>query len=105
MNTTKPVPAPEQTFFDDPALDIAVAMIMTLATELQITRDRLRSLEVLLEKQGLLAAYALDSYEPDEEESTRLGTDREAFVASLLEVIKRQQASKGAADDLMAQVG
>ena len=46
MNSTEP--AAEQTFFDDPALDIAVAMIMTLATELQVTRDRLRSLEVLL---------------------------------------------------------
>ncbi len=103
MNSTEP--APEQTFFDDPALDIAVAMIMTLATELQVTRDRLRSLEVLLEKQGVLAADALDGYEPDEEESKRLGSDREAFVASLFEAIKRRQASKGAADDLMEQVG
>lgn len=103
MNSTEP--APEQTFFDDPALDIAVAMIMTLATELQVTRDRLRSLEVLLEKQGVLTADALDGYEPTDEESKRLSSDRAAFVASLFEVIKRRQASKGAADDLMEQVG
>ena len=103
MNTTEP--APEQTFFDDPALDIAVAMIMTLATELQVTRDRLRSLEVLLEKQGILTADALDGYAPDDDEAKRLNADREACVASLFDVIKRRQASKGAADDLMEQVG
>lgn len=103
MNSTQP--APEQTFFDDPALDIAVAMIMTLATELQVTRDRLRSLEVLLEKQGVLAADALDGYAPDDDEAKRINADREAFVASLFDVIKRQQTSKGAADDLMEQVG
>lgn len=105
MTAQHDTPPPEQSFFNDPALDIAVAMIMTLATELQVTRDRLRSLEVLLERQGALDPEALDSYEPDEAEAKRLAEDREAFVKSLLEVIKHQQMSKGAPEDLMQRVG
>ena len=105
MAETEQSQAPEQNFFADPALDIAVAMIMNLATELQVTRDRLRSLEVLLEQQGALARGALDAYEPQDDEAKRLSKDREAFVKALLEVIKHKQASKGAPDDLMQQVG
>lgn len=92
---------PEQTFFDDPALDVAVAMIMTLATELHVTRDRLRALEVLLERKGILDVDALDNYEPDEDEAGRVALDREAFVRSLLSVIKQRQVSKGAPDNVV----
>lgn len=95
----------EQSFFADPALDIAVEMVMTLATELQVTRDRLRSLEVLLEKNGVLDLDALDHYQPDEAEADRLARDRQSFVSSLLGAIKHQQVSKGAPDDLMDKVG
>jgi len=67
---------PEQTFFEDPALDRALAMIMVLAAELAVTRDRLRSLEVLLQNAGTISAGALDSYRPEPAEEAALAVHK-----------------------------
>lgn len=91
---------PEQTFFEDPALDRAVAMIMTLAAELAVTKDRLRAMEVLLVRQGALQADALDSYKPDAGEANALAADREAFAHQIIEAAKGTQASLGAPPDV-----
>ncbi len=92
--------APEQTFFEDPALDRAVAMIMTLAAELAVTKDRLRAMEVLLERAGALPAGALDAYRPDAEEAKNLAAERDAFARQIVEAVKGTQASLGAPADV-----
>lgn len=85
----------EQVFFDDPALDRALGMVMALAAELYVTRDRLRSLERVLEETGVLEAGRLDAYRPDEAERAALAEDRDAFVAHLMESLMGVQAAKG----------
>lgn len=85
---------PEQTFFEDPAIDRAVGMIMALAAELYLTRDRLRALERTLEGSGGLAPGALDAYRPAPEEAAALTADRDAFVAGLLEHVVAAQKSR-----------
>lgn len=92
--------APEQAFFEDPALDRAVAMIMTLAAELAVAKDRLRAMEVLLERAGTLPTGALDAYKPDTEEAKKLATDRDAFARQIIEAAKGTQASLGAPADV-----
>jgi hypothetical protein len=91
---------PEQTFFDDPALDRAVAMIMALAAELAVTRDRLRSMEVLLETSGALQPGALDAYRPEPDEAKSLAADRDAFARQIIEAAKGTQASLGVPPDV-----
>lgn len=93
--------APEQTFFADPALDRAVAMVMALAAELYVTKDRLRALEVLLEQHGALAAGALDGYVPSAAERARNAAERDAYVQALMDCVRGEQASKGAPPDLL----
>jgi nitrogen fixation/metabolism regulation signal transduction histidine kinase len=90
---------PEQTFFEDPALDRALAMIMALAAELAVTKDRLRSLEVVLEKAGTINAGVLDAYIPEQAEAAALGVDRNAMVQQLMDAAKGTQASRGARAD------
>ena len=90
---------PEQTFFKDPALDRAVAMIMALAAELAVTEDRLRSLEVLLEKSGAISAGALDAYSPEPAEAAALAVERNAMVQQLMEAAKGNQVSRSARAD------
>ncbi|MEA5501836.1 hypothetical protein VB735_01720 [Halotia wernerae UHCC 0503] len=91
---------PEQTFFEDPAIDRAVAMIMTLAAELAVAKDRLRAMEVLLVRQGALQPDALDAYQPDAEEAKKLAADRDAFARQIVEAVKGTQASLGAPADV-----
>ncbi len=91
---------PEQTFFTDPALDRAVAMIMTLAAELYVVKDRLRALEVMLGK-----GDALDHYVPDDAERQRIEAERSAYVRELMHCVLGEQVSKGAPKDLVQRFG
>jgi len=99
------VPAPEHVFFKDAALDRAFAVTMALAAELYVVKDRLRAMEVLLARQGVLIDGALDTYTPDPAEAGRIAKERSALVAALMDCIRGEQASKGAPADLMQRFG
>ena len=75
---------PEQTFFKDPAIDRLLAMVMTLAAELHVARDRLATLEMVLEKSGALAPGALDTFTPTPDQAARLTAERQAFAQELM---------------------
>ncbi|HEY7608303.1 MAG TPA: hypothetical protein VIF14_03650 [Alphaproteobacteria bacterium] len=84
---------PEQTFFADPALDRAMGVIMALATEVYVLRDRLEALEAKLAESGVVAKAALDA-EPSPEALAAAARERAAFVAHLLEPLLGEAASK-----------
>ena len=95
-DSADPARQPEQTFFDDPSLDRAFGVVMALATEVYVLRDRLRAMERQLEGAGVLDIAALDA-EPSAEEQARNAEDRAAYVAHLMQNILGEQQSRGAA--------
>lgn len=70
-------------FFDDPAVDALVAMLLELARETWVTRARLAALEAHVG--GDLEALIL----PPETEA-RLADARQAFVERLFRVLEKQ---------------
>ena len=86
---------PEQSFFKDEALDRAVGMIMTLAAELYVTRDRLTVLERTLTARGLLELNELDDYQPNSDALLVDAADREAFTAALMGNLCGKQSARG----------
>ena len=83
---------PEQTFFADPALDRAFGVVMALATEVWVLRERVAAMEAQLAERGLLDLAKL-SQEPVTDTSAK---EREAFVAHLMQNLLGVQQSKGA---------
>ena len=90
----------EQTFFADPAIDRVLDMVMTLAAELHVTRDRLASLEALLVASGALAEGALDGFVPSVDLAKRLDESRCAFVHQLMRATTGEEVSLGAPANL-----
>lgn len=86
---------PEQVFFDDPALDRAFGVVMALATEVYVLRDRLRALEGKLEEKGVIEIADLDA-EPGDDERLAAAEDRDAFVEGLMINLLGKQQAKGA---------
>lgn len=86
---------PEQTFFEDPALDRAFGVVMALATEVYVLRDRLRALEGKLDEKGVIDRADLDA-EPGDAERLAAAEDREAFVEGLMINLLGKQQAKGA---------
>ena len=82
---------PEQTFFPDPALDRAFGVVMALATEVWVLRDRLAALEAQLAGRALVDRDAL-SREPADDVARE---EREAFVAHLMQNLLGVQQAKG----------
>jgi hypothetical protein len=85
---------PEQQFFDDPALDRAFGVVIALATEVYVLRDRQRAIEKTLANQGTIDLDSLNA-EPSDEERATNKLDRDEFVQHLMESLMGSQASKG----------
>ena len=86
----------EQTFFEDPALDRTFAVVMALATEVYVLRNRQRALERILDENGVVNRADLDTA-PDDAERAADTEDRDAFIQGLMVNLLGQQQSKGAA--------
>lgn len=89
----------EQTFFDDPAIDSLLGVLMALATEHYVLRDRVRALEEQLSAGGQIDRAALSAAPaPDERASAQ--EDASSFVADLLRPILGIQDSIGSSGRL-----
>ena len=82
---------PEQTFFPDPALDRAFGVVMALAQEVWVLKDRVAALEAQLAARGALDVAKL-SEEPASDERA---AEREAFVQHLMQNLTGIQQAKG----------
>ncbi len=95
MSETEPQDRPEQTFFADPALDRVMGVVMALATEVWVMKDRQAAMERALAARGMDLAELLDA-EPGDADRRAMAAEREAFVAHLMDNMLGRQASLGA---------
>jgi len=86
-------PRPEQVFFEDPALDRMMGVLLSLATEHCVLRDRLRAIESQLADSGALDAQALDAAFVAGPEDRK---DTAAFVEALMRPLLGLQQASGA---------
>lgn len=96
-------------FFDDPAVDRVIAMVMGLAGEVAVMRDRLDTIERLLEQRGLLARRDIETFVADTRVTDERAAWREAFLGEVLRIvdIEREALSTGdtaSYDDAIANV-
>ena len=82
---------PEQTFFPDPALDRALGVVMALAQEVWVLRDRMAAMEAQLAERGVLQLEKLNEEPAGDERAA----EREAFVAHLMQNLLGVQQAKG----------
>jgi hypothetical protein len=87
---------PEQAFFEDPAIDRLLGMVMTLSAEVWVLSDRMRSIEHLLDTRGVLNRVDLDTYQPDADTAQAIAADRSAFVKAMMDHVISRQQSRGA---------
>jgi len=83
----------EQTFFEDPALDRMFGVVMALATEVYVLKDRLAALEQALDAAGAVSRADLAA-EPSPDEVAASAKDRDAFVAHLMDNLIGRQVSR-----------
>ena len=86
---------PEQTFFPDPALDRAFGVVMALAQEVWVLRDRVAAMEAQLAERGALDVARLNEEPRTDEGNEERAAARDAFVAHLMQNLMGVQQAKG----------
>ena len=87
-------------YFADPAIDKVLSITMALAGETAVMRDRMDTIERLLEAGQPVTRTAIDGYVPDETVRTERDAWREAFLENVLRIVhqEREELAKRAAE-------
>ena len=73
------------TFFDDPQIDTVMGIVMALAGEVSVLRERIDTIERLAAAKGLFTQQDIEAYRPDD----AVDTERERWRAEYLERVLR----------------
>ncbi|MBM4197665.1 MAG: hypothetical protein FJ197_11345 [Gammaproteobacteria bacterium] len=76
--------------FQDPALDKLLGIAVSLAGEVSVLRDRVDTLERLIEKSGLFTRKEIESFEPGADARTERAADRIAYIERVLLAAHRE---------------
>ncbi len=77
-------------YFADPATDKLLSMVLALTQELSVARDRIDTLERLLDRAGVLAARTVDEYLPTPEEAAARATLRAGMIRRVFRAAEKE---------------
>jgi hypothetical protein len=99
-------------FFDDRDVDRLLAIVWAMAGELAVTRERLDTVERLLEERALLPREEIEMYRPDAAAAAERGRWQMEYVARLLRILQQEMdamqrggAAEPAAEELARELG
>ena len=78
------------TFFDDPAIDHVVSMLLALSSEVWSLRERVAVIEKVADAKGLDLSAAVESYQLSDEEKASLADQRQAFINRIMFVLREE---------------
>jgi hypothetical protein len=77
-------------FHDNDAIDRLVAMVMALASETSVLRDRIDTIELLGQQAGWLTPGAIDTFMPDDATRARREAMREAYLGRVFHILQAE---------------
>jgi hypothetical protein len=86
------------TFFPDPQVDKVLAITMALAGEVSVLRERLDTMERLLEAKGLLPRQEIEAYQPGEQAAAARERWRGEYLDRILRVVREEQEAIAAGE-------
>ena len=71
-------------YFEDPAIDRLVSIVMAVVGELAVTRERLDTVERLLDAKGMIARADIEAFKPDRDAGYERGVATREYIARVL---------------------
>jgi len=84
-------------YFDDPAIDRILSIVMALVAEVSVLKQRQDTVERLLDAQGTISRADIEAYAPDKEAAYERGVETKAYIARVMRGV--QQAMEAMAVD------
>lgn len=83
-NNAKPVKHERPVQVDELSPDKTIAVVLRLAMELSVIRDRLTMFEDLLAEKGVVTAADVDTYQPSNASTDQVNAARNQLIQSIL---------------------
>jgi hypothetical protein len=77
-------------YFDDPQTDKVLAIVMALIGEVSVLRERIDTIERLLEAKDILAIADIEAYQPDDSVAKEREQWRAEYIARVLRVLQTE---------------
>lgn len=71
-------------FFDDPAVDRLLSLTMAVVGEVAVLRERLDTVERLLDAKGTISRADIEAYQPDQSAGEERGELTRAYIARVM---------------------
>lgn len=84
-----PLVGPDPVYLENPLLDATVRMVVELAAQLWIERERRLTLETLLAERGIVSAVAIETFRPDAAQAAALKAERARFLEDVFKELRR----------------
>lgn len=78
-------------YYENPESDRLMAILMAVAGELAVARERVDTLERLLEAKGVLSKSDVDSFEPSREQAQERGKWQQEYIARILRIVQQER--------------
>lgn len=97
-------------YFESPDIDRLMTIVMSVLEEVSVTRERLDTIERLLDAQGTISRADIDGYLPDETGDEQREAQRQQLLARVLRIVIEEpqilveQAAGGSYDELIREV-
>ena len=77
-------------YFDDPAIDRLLSMVLSLVGEVSAVRDRLDTVERLLDANGTISREDIERYAPDRDAGEERGLATKAYIARIMRGLQQE---------------
>lgn len=85
-------------FLNDPALDRMLSILMAVAGEVSVIRQRLDTVERLLDRKGSITRADIDAYVPDKDAADQRGLMAKEYVARIMRGVQQDMEAMQAVE-------
>jgi hypothetical protein len=96
-------PAGKRPYFMDPSVERVLNILMATVQELAVTRERLDTVERLLEARGVVARSEIDGFEPSKDQAAERGLWMQEYLNRVLRTLQQEAEAVQAKDDLASE--
>jgi hypothetical protein len=91
-------------YFDDPAIDRVLSIVMAVAGELAVTRERLDTIERLLDAKGTISRADIEGFRPDRDAGYERGLATREYIARILRGVQQDMEAIAEIEPPMEEV-
>ena len=92
------------TYFDDPAQDRTLSIVLALAAEVSVLRERLDTVERLLDVKDSVSRADIEAYTPDTDAAYERGVATKAYVARIMRGVQQEMEAMAAPEPSIEDV-